>query len=161
MFVARTLRFIFKLNILFVGILVCGCAEPKYIKGTDATSDGTTAQESKADCSISFSQSGVCLNWFWEKKPTSSEAGSLVFKTYRLNTLDKTPIEVDLVATPQVVLWMPSMGHGSTPTQTARVDEGTYRASNVFFIMPGDWEIRFQVKNGTEVVDEANIKLVF
>jgi len=137
-----------------------GCAEPKYVKGTDATSDGTIAQESKTNCSITFSQSGLCLTWFWEKKPTSTEMGSLVFKTYRLNLVDQTPVEVDLVSNPTVVLWMPSMGHGSTPTLTARVDEGTYRATNVFFIMPGDWEIRFQVKNGTEVIDEANVKLV-
>lgn len=87
--------------------------------------------------------------------------GNLIFKTYRLNLLDQTPIEVDLFATPQVVLWMPSMGHGSTPTQTAWADQGTYRTTNVFFTMPGDWEIRFQVKNGSEVVDETRVRLVF
>jgi hypothetical protein len=87
--------------------------------------------------------------------------GSLIFKTYRLNTLDQTPIEVDLKSTPQVVLWMPSMGHGSTPSQTVRVDEGTYRTSNVFFIMPGEWEIRIQLKSGGEVTDETRITLVF
>ncbi len=148
----------FTISILF---LLVGCAEPKYVKGSDGRADGTNAQESQANCQASFSTSGLCLTWYWEKKPTSSEMGSLIFKTYRLNTLDQTPIEVDLMTTPQVVLWMPSMGHGSTPTQTARVDEGTYRATNVFFIMPGDWEIRFQVKNGTEVSDEAHISLVF
>jgi YtkA-like len=147
-------------SILLLAILA-GCAEPKYIKGSDSGNEGTSAQESKAECQATFSNSQLCLAWHWEKKPTSTEMGSLVFKTYRLNSLDQTPIEVDLTTTPQVVLWMPSMGHGSTPTQTARVDEGTYRASNVFFIMPGDWEIRFQVKNGTEVIDETHINLVF
>jgi len=140
---------------------VAGCAEPKYVRDSNTSNDGTNAQESKADCQVSFTNSGLCLTWFWEKKPTSTEMGSLIFKTYRLNSVDQTPIEVDLTSIPQVVLWMPSMVHGSTPTQTARVDEGTYRTTNVFFIMPGDWEIRFQVKNGTEVIDETHISLEF
>jgi hypothetical protein len=148
------------LSILLL-FLLAGCAEPKYVKDSEAGAGGTNAQESKAECQASFSTSGLCLTWYWEKKPTSTEMGSLVFKTYRLNSIDQTPIEVDLTTTPQVVLWMPSMGHGSTPTQTTRVDEGTYRATNVFFVMPGDWEIRFQVKTGTEVVDETHISLVF
>lgn len=150
-----------KLFSILVLALLTGCAEPKYVKGSDEGTDGTNAQESKADCQVSFTNSRLCLTWFWEKKPTSTEMGSLVFKTYRLNSLDQTAIEVDLTTTPQVVLWMPSMGHGSTPTQAVRVDEGTYRASNVFFIMPGDWEIRFLVKNGSEVIDETHISLVF
>jgi hypothetical protein len=149
---------------LFFGLClfgIMGCAQPKYLSGTEGTSDETNVKESKPGCAISFSRSRLCLSWAWEKKPTSNEVGSLVFKTFRLNIFDQTPIEVDLEIAPQVILWMPSMGHGSTPTQTSRVDQGTYRASNVFFIMPGEWEIRFQLKNGTEVVDEANIQLVF
>ena len=137
------------------------CAQPKYVHDSTVSNQTSYAQESKADCQISFVNSKLCLTWFWEKKPTSTQMGSFIFKTYRLNVLDQTPIEVDLVSTPQVILWMPSMGHGSTPTQTTRIDQGTYRTSNVFFIMPGDWEIRFHVKNGTELVDEASIKLIF
>lgn len=48
-----------------------------------------------------------------------------------------------------VVLWMPSMGHGSAPTQVVpAVDAngilipGTFLVKNVFFMMGGDWEIR-------------------
>lgn len=142
-------------------ILLTGCAEPKYVKGAGGEAERTDVQESKADCQTIFASSNLCLSWYWEKKPTSSEMGSLVFKTYRLNILDQTPIEVNLTTTPQVILWMPSMGHGSTPTQTVWADEGTYHVTNVFFIMPGDWEILFHVKNGTEVIDEARISLVF
>jgi hypothetical protein len=146
--------------ILMLAVLV-GCAEPKYVRDPHAGNGGTNAQEFKADCQTRFLNSGLCLTWFWETKPTSTEMGSLIFKTYRLNSVDQTPIEVDLSLTPQVILWMPSMGHGSTPTQTVKVDEGTYRATNVFFMMPGDWEIRFQLKSGTEIIDETHISLVF
>lgn len=146
---------------VLVFVFLSGCAEPKFVEGSENENDQETPQESVADCNSTFTSSGLCLSWYWEKKPTSSQMGSLIFKTYRLNTLDQTPIEVDLNSTPQVVLWMPSMGHGSTPSQTVRVDEGTYRTSNVFFIMPGEWEIRIQLKSGAEVTDETRITLVF
>jgi hypothetical protein len=47
------------------------------------------------------------------------------------------------------------MNHGSSPVFTSLEDTGTYRAKNVFFIMPGEWEIKFQIKEGNQVVDEA------
>lgn len=141
-------------------IVLSSCAKPKYVNETPANQD-PNAQEAQADCSTQFQISETCLNWYWEQKPTSQQPGSLVFKTYRLNTLDQTPVELDMEQTPSLILWMSSMGHGSTPTQTSRVDVGTYRASNVFFIMPGDWQLKFQIKNGTEILDEAQVNIIF
>lgn len=140
--------------------LLSGCAKPKYINETPANQD-PNAQESQADCSTQFQISQVCLAWHWEQKPNSQQPGSLVFKTYRFNTLDQTPVEIDMDQPPHLILWMSSMGHGSTPTQTSRVDVGTYRASNVFFIMPGDWQLKFQIKNGTDILDEALVDIIF
>lgn len=62
----------------------------------------------------------------------------------------KTHRAVELKDTLQVILWMPSMGHGSAPTQIDKLLDdkgqivlGSYQVKNVFFVMPGDWEIRF------------------
>lgn len=41
-------------------------------------------------------------------------------------------------------LWMPSMGHGSYPVTIERLSQGVYKASEIFFTMPGDWEIQIQ-----------------
>ncbi len=58
-----------------------------------------------------------------------------------------------------VSLWMPRMGHGSAPTQLQRVLDsqgqvltGTYQVSNMYFVMPGDWDVRVTLKyqDGTE-----------
>ncbi len=87
--------------------------------------------------------------------------GSMIFKTYRLSSYDQSAIEVDAVSVPQLILWMPAMGHGSSPTTVTRIEVGTYRASNVFFIMPGQWELKFQVKEGSEIKDEAIIPITF
>lgn len=141
------------LGLHFVGLLV-GCAQPKYVQESGATENKIAQEENKADCSILFAESKNCLTWYWEKKPTSSQPGSLIFKIFRQNQFDQTPIELDTLQVPEVVLWMPGMGHGSSPTQTTLLDVGTYRASNVFFIMPGQWEIRFSVKEN----DQPNSK---
>lgn len=150
------------LTLTLVAILISGCAEPKYVNAVSDNNSQNTGQEAATGvCETAFSSSGLCLVWYWEVKPTSQASGSLIFKTYRLNILDQTPVEIDLAQIPQVILWMPSMGHGSTPTATTRIDIGTYRASNVFFVMPGEWEIRFQVKTGNEIKDAAQISLNF
>lgn len=146
---------------ILLTLLHIGCAEPKYVRETQAQGNENGQQESKADCGTVFTKSNLCLVWYWENKPSANEMGSLIFKTYRLNALDQTSVETDLSDLPQVVLWMPSMGHGSIPTQTSRIDVGTYRTTNVFFIMPGEWDIRFHVKNANEVIDETQISLVF
>ena len=53
-----------------------------------------------------------------------------------------------------VSLWMPSMGHGSAPTRIERaIDErgqvipGVYEVSNMFFMMPGDWDVRVSLND--------------
>ena len=135
--------------LLFVWQLV-GCAQPKYVQESAAAENKITQEENKANCSITFSESQYCLSWYWESKPTASQPGSLIFKIFRQNQFDQTPIELDTPQIPQVILWMPGMGHGSSPTQTTRLDVGTYRASKVFFIMPGDWEIRFSLKQNEQ-----------
>tara|TARA_B110001454_G_scaffold219191_1_gene251107 strand:+ start:24261 stop:24740 length:480 start_codon:yes stop_codon:yes gene_type:complete len=133
--------------VLLLGLQLVSCAKPKYVQDESIANQNKIAQEeNKVDCSILFSESKYCLSWFWETKPTASQPGSLIFKIFRQNQFDQTPVELDMAQVPEVILWMPGMGHGSSPTQTTRLDVGTYRASKVFFIMPGEWEIRFSVK---------------
>jgi hypothetical protein len=147
---------------IFFTVIFSACAQPKYATELGLDSNETkNAQEQKIDCSVTFSKSGLCLYWYWEKKPTSTEMGSLIFKTYKLNTLDQTPVEIDPEQSPNLILWMPSMGHGSSPTNVARIDVGTYRASNVFFIMPGEWELKFQIQSVSEMTDEAKVQTLF
>lgn len=149
------------LTLAFLVIGFFGCAEPRY-ETTQPTSSGNTSQIQKVtDCESRFQNSGYCLLWQWEKMPTSTQVGSLNFKVVRANALDDSPIPVDLTSVPALVLWMPSMGHGSSSTTVEKVDTGSYRAKNVFFIMPGEWELRFQVKDGNTVQDETVVTLIF
>ena len=90
-------------------------------------------------------------------------ATAFVFKIFRPNALDGSPVGMDTADMPQVVLWMTSMGHDSDPVQVSRVDIGTYRASRVFFVMPGEWSIRFSIRTGDLGAerDEVAVDFVF
>ena len=149
-------------SFLAIGVLLLtGCAEPKYLNRVETSSPQENSQKTQ-ECSVVFSNSQLCLQWFWETKPTSKEYGSLIFKIFRLNSYDNTPVASEIPGAPQVVLWMPSMGHGSTPTVTEKLDTGTYRVKDVFFIMPGDWDILFQFQDSSEkTLDEAKVSLIF
>lgn len=140
-----------KLLVASLTLVSIACANPKYVSpGVSSTENKT----SSGTCAAKFS-SGECVDLTWEKKPTDSEFGSFVFKTFRSNYGDGSPMPIDMTEAPSIKMWMPSMGHGSPPVTVTRVDIGTYRASNVFFTMKGDWEIHFQIKDGDTVRDEA------
>lgn len=156
-------RFIFigltTINFLFFGLLsgsLSGCTNPQY-------SDGAVNTESlfaNPNCDFQFSKSGLCLNWAWTNKPIDTTSkGTLVFRTYKnengilyLNELSKIP---------KVSLWMPSMGHGSSPTTTTQLSFATYQTQGVVFIMAGEWQIKFQIlDNNNAIVDEAIIPII-
>ena len=58
-----------------------------------------------------------------------------------------------------VRLWMPSMGHGSRPTRVREVSsEGgclKFHVSQLYFSMPGDWEIQAEIQKDQKVFDHA------
>lgn len=142
---------------LFLSLFTFSCARPTYIN--ENSENYQYVQETKLDCSSVFVNSGLCLAWYWEHKPSPQQAGSLIFKTFRLNNFDQTPIEIDPDFSSYLVLWMPSMNHGSSPTTIEKLDLGTFRANNVFFVMPGEWELRFQLKDGSTIKDEIKIPI--
>ena len=151
----------FKLTLnIFLIHLFFSCAQPKYIQKTDDTNSAPSYQKNKADCNVQLKNSKLCLSWLWELKPTETEMGSFVFKIYKLNNYDQTAIMMENGDKVEVVLWMPSMGHGSSPTTVEKLDVGTYRTHDVFFTMPGEWQIKFQFKNlNNELTDEAIVDI--
>lgn len=54
-----------------------------------------------------------------------------------------------------LMLWMPDHGHGSFPIELVRISEGIYKASKVFFTMPGHWDLHIQLKDEDIVVEEV------
>lgn len=142
--------------VLSACLVFSACADPKYVSSKEFSTGGR--ELALSTCQARFA-SHYCVSFAWEKMPTEDDFGSFLFKTFRQNMADGSPIVEDLEGTMAVVLWMPSMGHGSSPVVVERLDVGTYRASKVFFTMKGDWDIRFQLKDGGNVTDQALIPI--
>ncbi len=102
-------------------------------------------------CGLYFKSEDVCLNVKWETLPPARTNGTMLL-TFT-DAKDPTRL-VTPKSAPQVVLWMTSMGHGSKPVTLNYVDVGQFRSTDVFFVMGGPWDIKFQLKDGAKVVEE-------
>lgn len=133
---------------LFILILtlLASCAKPRYVEGLEGRIDGISGE-----CGFLFLTENICLKTEWIQKPTESTYGEMTLSFVDRN--DQTRF-IDPVSEPFIVLWMPSMGHGSSPVKIERLDVGKFRASEIFFIMPGPWDIRYQLKDGSNVIEE-------
>lgn len=131
---------------------LAACANPNYAPPDELT----TENPSTLTCQATF-QSGHCVSLTWHTKPTEQDFGSFRFKIFR----PESPGTLEDLPNVSVVLWMPSMGHGSSPVSVTRQSVGAYLASEVFFSMGGEWEIRFQVKAGQNVQDQASVPFSF
>ena len=49
------------------------------------------------------------------------------------------------------------MGHGSAPVEIKKLKEGVYEISSIQFIMAGDWQLFFQLKDDDKLIDEVFI----
>ena len=143
-------RPILKLTLLF--FLALSCANPHYV-----TEEDRDIKDISGECGYFFSSEKICLKTEWIKKPTESSFGvlSLTF----VDSVDQTRF-IDPLQEPFIHLWMPSMGHGSSPVTMERVDVGRYRAKDVFFIMTGEWDVHYQLKSGSHVVEEKIQKVI-
>lgn len=128
------------------------CAKPNYVDPTDLEQE---TQTTKA-CPHYFKEENLCLSMKWTSFPTQEETGSFVMKFYEEGNPD-TPLIPHF--TPAVILWMPSMGHGSSPVTITQLNDNTFKVSEVYFIMLGEWDIRFQLKDNDDVIEEQIQKI--
>lgn len=98
-----------------------------------------------ADGHVAFTRNNVHAHLYWEKRPQVGIESILRIEMMDGNVHQPTNID----ATVAVQLWMPSMGHGSSPVQIERIangkgtfDTAVFRVSKMNFIMEGEWEVR-------------------
>jgi hypothetical protein len=142
---------------LLLGLLfLTACARPDYINPVSKKS----SQGQTDHCSLKFINSQLCSSIQWTMGPQSPDESELILKFWDEKTASENGPYVDPANTLSVILWMPSMGHGSSPVKIDKIETGVYRVHRVYFIMPGDWEVRIFLKNGTTTVDQATESLV-
>lgn len=139
--------------VLMACVSLTACADPVYVNNSRENPDSKPQQ-----CEVFFEKSEVCAFITWAEGPTKGKESK--FDLQLMNAGNNDFAEKVKTADLNVILWMPSMGHGSSPTEVFKLPGmGFFAVSKVHFIMGGEWEIRFELKNGSEVLDEAIYKL--
>ena|GEM_PF-655190 len=93
--------------------------------------------------------SGIQISPYWASGPTIASESKISFLI-----LDKDSRPINEQLDIRVKLWMPTMGHGSFPVTIKYHGLGLYQATDVFFTMPGYWDIHFQLFENGVFVEE-------
>ena len=97
-------------------------------------------QIKKSENTLVLSKSNFELTPFWRDSPEVSQGSRmLVVSTNGLGQPRDLPHKFG------ALLWMPGMGHESSPITIKHIGEGLYELSNIYFIMGGHWELHFQL----------------
>ncbi len=144
-----------KFLILALAVLaLAACAKPNYL--SPQTQELADVAESPKACSQQLVSQQRCYSLVWQNVPQESQAASFVLNFY---SLFDSGLPLDPLDTLTVTLWMPSMGHGSSPVRLKKISDGVFLVDRVFFIMPGEWEILIRFKKGEELIEQVVQKI--
>jgi hypothetical protein len=117
-------------------------------------------------CSFSFLKSNLCSSLTWTIQPDENNTGEFLLKFWNPKISSGKGPYTNPSPSVFVKLWMPAMGHGSSPVKVIPLTDangqalpGQFKATGVSFIMSGKWEIHVQLKSGTQVLDQSKIDI--
>lgn len=141
-----------KLLPIILTFILVSCGDSHIVNELSSKTDAL-----ESECGLYFQSEDLCLEMTWETKPTADTTGSMIltFTAGKNSGVLVTPKN-----DPFVVLWMTSMGHGSSPVTMEFIGPGKFRARDVFFIMPGPWDIKYQLKNQNDVIEETTQEIM-
>jgi hypothetical protein len=84
------------------------------------------------------------FSYKWIVAPTLSDVSSFEL------TLAK-PLNAN--QTINAYLWMPEMGHGSSPIEIKQLSNTDYIFSELAFIMPGLWDLHIEILENNQVIE--------
>jgi hypothetical protein len=131
--------------VLLILIVSCGKSPLQMKKSNDEIQ-----KQSAYETTQNFESSGHQIDLTWLSPISSSDSGHFLLISKKNNIVSDLPVGF------AVFLWMPSMGHGSSPVAITKLATGIYDISKVYFIMDGEWQIRVQLKAGSTVLEELN-----
>lgn len=154
---------------LLIGLIAgtAGCLQSPLLNHADADALGRETQlERESACALSFAAQGFCASLHWITRPGEDAPGEFQLRFWRKSEATEAGPYSSPTQSVGVKLWMPSMGHGSSPVQVSPAKDasgavlpGIYDARSVNFVMGGAWEIWVQLKEGRQVVEQAKIDI--
>jgi hypothetical protein len=157
----KTLSFVSLLS----GICLSACGNSPLLHHRSAVEPSAlrpadSSPANVARCSLILNTSKLCAQLSWDQGPQShgESAFTLSFSGLSAQGFSNGSLQ-DPTTNFNVYLWMPDMGHGSSPVEIRRSETGLYKVTRAYFIMPGTWEIRIQVGPANSPNDEAAYKV--
>lgn len=171
-----------KMSLLILSLsfswLFAGCLNSPLLNHADAdqvragasaanqgkNSDNAEAAVPAASCPFVFADQGLCASLEWKTLPTDEQKGAFVLRFWDSRSGTEHGPYVNPPYSVGVKLWMPDMGHGSSPVKIAQAADasgaalpGVFNVTDVYFVMGGHWEIWVQLKQDKQVVSQAKI----
>lgn len=158
------------LSIVLATVFTTSCGQSPLLHHAEAQA-GEAPQTIAADpkCPLRFSRIGLCGSITWIRHQSNDGLGAFTMRFWNADGGSALGPYLAPPVVPSVRLWMP-MGHPSfyPPTypslavapardEAKHVIPGVFEATNVYFMMGGDWEIWIQFKDGKKLIDRAKI----
>jgi hypothetical protein len=149
---------------IFVSTGALACGPSPLLNHTDGTAAAAENQvagkpDPRNGVDVSFGKIGLRGVGMWKQGPQTGAESVLEFHIVNPKTSEAVELQGEL----QVDLWMPDMGHGSSPVEIEKstTTPGVYTIKKMYFIMNGAWQVRLHIVQGGQVVDEtvANVTL--
>src|SRR6185369_5284843 len=153
--------FLIQISFLMVcGFFIASCGNNPADGGSGVERQGKPGDklDTVTKCDVAFNEFGLCGTIFWSERPKVNQKNEFLIKFWNASSATSDGPYENLPGPVSLTVWMPSMGHGSSSDIKLSVDSsgkaltGVYQVSEVYFTMPGRWEIWVQVKRGETVV---------
>lgn len=134
--------------ILFLTSLLSSCGKSPLLNKLE-----NNIQEIAGSVSLNenFPHSSAEFSLSWTTPPSLDIMGSFAVKF-------TTPLKDN--QTLNAFIWMPEMGHGSSPIEIVQMNLSHFNFSEVAFIMPGLWVLHIELLENNQVVDEWQKSIV-
>ena len=113
-------------------------------------------------CLFGFPQNKLCAQIHWLIGPSVDIENQIELQFYN----EELTSTIEPSEKIKVSLFMPDMGHGSSPTSlTRKLDQngipeiGYFKVSKIHFMMDGDWELRISLKSSNGSQETGTLKL--
>lgn len=122
----------------FILFVLFGCAKPNY-----QDINLHPYEVDKKNYQLKMASLPIQIKLTFDQVPNGREANTFLLQLENFDAAKQQEIDFNVA----VKLWMPSMGHGSSPVKVEKIAPGLFKVTQVYFIMSGDWEIRIQIKD--------------
>ena len=110
-------------------------------------------------CPLEFPKSGLCASLSWDTALSSDAENRATLRFWDKASGTAAGPYRDVDGEVAFVLWMPAMGHGSSPVTITPQGAGVYSATRVYFIMPGAWDVRVEIKKNHQLFEQTSLSV--